>query len=138
MIHRALLGSLERFIGILIEHFGGAFPMWLAPTQIVLTGITSDQNDAVVALRQRLVDAGFRAETDLRNEKVNFKVREHSLTKTPLIGVIGNREIEEGTVSLRRLGSPRPTVVKVEDLLAQLAEEVSTRALPAGFEKQDD
>jgi threonyl-tRNA synthetase len=133
MIHRALLGSLERFIGILIEHFAGAFPMWLAPTQIVLTGITSDQNDAVTALRQKLVDAGFRAETDLRNEKVNFKVREHSLAKIPLIGVIGNREIEEGTVSLRRLGSPRPTVVKVEDLLTQLAEEVSTRALPIGF-----
>ena len=94
-------------------------------------------NEAVQALRQRLVSLGFRAETDVRNEKVNFKVREHSLKKIPLIGVIGNREIEQGTISLRRLGNPRPSVVAVDDLIAQLSEEISNRALPIGFGTSD-
>jgi threonyl-tRNA synthetase len=138
MIHRALLGSLERFIGILIEHFAGAFPMWLAPTQIMLTGITSDQDDAVIALRKRLVDAGFRAELDIRNEKVNFKVREHSLQKIPLIGVIGRREIEEGTISVRRFGNPRPTVMSIEDLFTSMQDELATRALPYSFLQTKD
>ena len=94
MIHRALLGSLERFIGILIEHFAGSFPLWMSPTQIVLTGISEAQNEAVETVRAKFFDAGFRVATDLRNEKVNLKIREHSLKKVPFIGVIGVEKLK--------------------------------------------
>jgi len=133
MIHRALLGSMERFLGILIEHFAGNFPLWMAPTQIVLTGISDAQNDAVEAVRQKFFDRGFRVETDLRNEKVNLKVREHSLKKVPFIGVIGGREAENGTITVRRFGAPKQTTLSVDALLDQMEQEVTSRALPPGF-----
>jgi threonyl-tRNA synthetase len=133
MIHRALLGSLERFTGILIEHFAGSFPLWMSPTQIVLTGIAGAQNDAVRAAEARLFERGFRVKSDLRNEKVNLKIREHSLMKVPFIGVIGGREAENGTVTVRRFGSKKNTTMSIEDLMDLMDTEITTRALPPGF-----
>ena len=104
MLHRAILGSLERFIGILIENFAGRFPMWLAPVQVVVATITSDADDYAQQVAEQLRAAGLRVETDTRNEKINYKVREHSVGKVPVIAVVGKREAEEGKVALRRLG----------------------------------
>ncbi len=105
MLHRAILGTFERFIGILIEHHAGRFPLWLAPVQAVVATIVSDADDYAREVVSKLKAAGLRAETDTRNEKINYKVREHSLAKVPLLLVVGKREAEEGTVAIRRLGS---------------------------------
>jgi len=105
MLHRAILGTFERFIGILIEHHAGKFPLWLAPRQVVVATIVSDADNYARAVVAQLQAAGLRAEADLRNEKINYKVREHSLAKVPLLLVVGKREAEEGTVAVRRLGS---------------------------------
>ena len=105
MLHRAIFGSYERFIGILIEHYAGKFPLWLAPVQTVVATIVSDADDYAKKVVAKLQAAGLRAEVDLRNEKINYKVREHSLAKVPLLLVVGKREAEEGTVAVRRLGS---------------------------------
>ena len=130
MIHRALLGSLERFTGILIEHFAGHFPLWMAPVQVMLTGISEKQESAVVELRERLKAEGFRVEYDLRNEKVNYKVREHSLQKIPMIGVLGDREVENGTVTIRRFGSQKPSVLSVDEWIDTMHTEIRSRQLP--------
>src|ERR1700740_3110160 len=106
MVHRAICGSMERFIGILIEHYAGNFPLWLAATQLVVTTITSDGDEYARKVLAAARRAGLRAEIDLRNEKINYKVREHSLTKIPVLLVVGKREAEERKVSVRRLGSP--------------------------------
>jgi histidyl-tRNA synthetase len=104
MLHRAILGTFERFIGILIEHHAGRFPMWLAPVQAVVATIVSDADDyAHEEVAAALSAAGMRVETDLRNEKINYKVREHSLAKVPNLLVVGKREAEEGTVAIRTL-----------------------------------
>ena len=108
MFHRAIFGSYERFIGILIEHYAGRFPLWLAPVQAVIATIVSDADAYAGEVAARLSAAGIRVDTDLRNEKINYKVREHSLAKVPLLLVVGKREAEEGTVALRRLGSDEP------------------------------
>ena len=105
MLHRAILGTFERFIGILIEHHAGRFPLWLAPVQVVVATIVSDADEYANGLVEQLRAAGIRAEADLRNEKINYKVREHSLAKVPVLLVVGRREAEEGTVAVRRLGS---------------------------------
>jgi threonyl-tRNA synthetase len=105
MLHRAIFGSYERFIGILIEHYAGKFPLWLAPVQSVVATIVSDADAYARDVAERLSAAGIRVETDLRNEKINYKVREHSLAKVPLLLVVGKREADQGTVALRRLGS---------------------------------
>ena len=105
MLHRAILGTFERFIGILIEHHAGKFPLWLAPVQAVVATIVSDADDYANEVVEKLKAAGLRVEADLRNEKINYKVREHSLAKVPLLLVVGKREAEEGTVAVRRLGS---------------------------------
>ena len=105
MLHRAILGTFERFIGILIEHHAGKFPLWLAPVQAVVATIVSDADDYAREVVAKLQAAGLRVEADLRNEKINYKVREHSLAKVPLLLVVGKREAEEGTVAVRRLGS---------------------------------
>src|SRR5215813_7993692 len=123
MLHRAMFGSLERFIGILIEHHGGHFPLWLAPTQAVVATIVSDADDyarEVVASARRL---GLRVEPDLRNEKINLKVREHSLAKVPVLLVVGKKEAAERTVSIRRLGQEGQNVMGVDLALAALADE---------------
>src|SRR6476469_5214883 len=105
MFHRAIFGSYERFIGILIEHYAGKFPLWLAPVQAVVATIVSDADDYALKVAGTLRAAGLRVDTDLRNEKINYKVREHSLAKVPLLLVVGKREADENTVALRRLGS---------------------------------
>ncbi|MGH1330832.1 MAG: threonine--tRNA ligase [Paracoccaceae bacterium] len=121
MLHRATLGSFERFIGILIESHAGRLPFWLAPRQVVVASIISDANEYVLDVVAQLRAAGIRAEADTRNEKINYKVREHSLGKVPVILAIGNREVEEKTVSVRRLGEKQTSVAPTAEVLAQLA-----------------
>jgi threonyl-tRNA synthetase len=130
MIHRALLGSLERFIGVLIEHYAGHFPLWLAPIQIVLTGISERQNEYIEKVRLQLKDEGFRVISDTRGERIKFKIREHSLQKIPVIGVFGDREVEENTVTVRRFGSNKTTSMTMEDFIVSLKSEVTSRSLP--------
>ncbi len=125
MLHRACLGSFERFIGILIEEHAGKLPFWLAPRQVVVASIVSDADDfcheAVAALKA----AGIRAEADLRNEKINYKVREHSLGKVPMILAIGRKEVEDRTVTLRKLGEKQTKVVALDDLVPELVSEAT-------------
>ena len=124
MFHRAIFGSYERFIGILIEHYAGKFPLWLAPVQAVVATIVSDADDYAGEVLARLRAAGIRAEADLRNEKINYKVREHSLAKVPLLLVVGKREAEEGTVALRRLGSEdHQKMMSLDEAVAMMADE---------------
>jgi threonyl-tRNA synthetase len=125
MIHRAMFGSLERFIGILIEHYAGNLPLWLAPVQVKVCTITSEADDYARQVTARLKAAGLRAEADLRNEKINYKVREHSVAKVPVILVVGKRETEEGTVNERRLGSKAQRTLKLEEAVAALKEEAT-------------
>ena len=120
MLHRAILGSFERFMGILIEQYSGRFPMWLAPVQTVVATITSDANDYAEQVAAACRKAGLRVETDLRNEKINYKVREHSHMKVPVMLVVGNREAEEGTVAVRRLGGKAQEVLALDAALAIL------------------
>jgi threonyl-tRNA synthetase len=115
MLHRAILGSFERFIGIMIENYAGAFPLWLAPVQVVVATITSDAEDYGRQVIARLQKAGIRAEGDFRNEKINYKIREHSLAKAPVIAVVGRKEAETGQVALRRLGSDGQQVVSLDE-----------------------
>jgi threonyl-tRNA synthetase len=125
MLHRAIVGTLERFIGVLIEHHGGAFPLWLAPVQVVVATITSDGDEYAQRVAASLRRAGLRVETDLRNEKVGYKVREHSLAKVPVIAVVGRREAEEGKVALRRLGSDRQQVLSLDEAVTALSAEAT-------------
>ena len=123
MLHRAILGTFERFIGILIEEYAGKFPLWLAPVQVVVTTITSDADAYAKKVYTDLLEAGIRAEIDLRNEKINYKVREHSLAKVPVLLVAGKREADEGTISVRRLGSQGQESVALPELVAKLTDE---------------
>ena len=126
MLHRAICGSLERFLGVMIENYAGAFPLWLAPVQVVVATITSDADDYARQVAKALAAKGLRVETDLRNEKINYKVREHSLAKTPVIAVVGRREAELGQVALRRLGSDGQEVIG----LAEAANRLALQATP--------
>jgi len=123
MIHRAICGSMERFTGILIEHFAGHFPLWLAPQQVVVCTITSEADDYAEQVMRAARRAGLRVEKDIRNEKINYKVREHSLAKVPVILVVGKREAAEHTVNVRRLGSKDQTAMSLTDALAALTAE---------------
>ena len=123
MLHRAILGTFERFLGILIEHHAGRMPMWLSPVQAVVATIVSDADDYANEVAAALKAAGIRVETDLRNEKINYKVREHSLAKVPALVVVGKREAEERTVALRRLGSQGQSVIALDELVAMLSNE---------------
>jgi threonyl-tRNA synthetase len=125
MLHRAVLGSFERFIGILIEEHAGKLPFWLAPRQVVVASIVSEADDYVAEVVSALVEAGVRAEADLRNEKINYKVREHSLGKVPVILAIGAREVEDRTVSVRRLGEGQTSVTPLDEIVATLAREAT-------------
>ncbi len=125
MLHRAILGTFERFLGILIESYGGAFPLWLAPVQVVVATITSDADDYARSAADRLRRAGLRVETDLRNEKINYKVRELSLAKTPVIAVVGRKEAETAQLALRRLGSNGQAVLGLEAAISQLVLEAT-------------
>ena len=125
MLHRAILGTFERFLGILIENYGGAFPLWLSPVQAVVATITSDADEFAEATAAKFKAAGLRVETDLRNEKVGYKIREHSLAKVPVIAVVGRKEAEEGKVAIRRFGSQDQTIVTVEEAIAMLSAEAT-------------
>jgi threonyl-tRNA synthetase len=123
MVHRAIVGSLERWLGIAIENYAGHFPLWLAPEQIMVCPITSEANDYAEKVVERAMGLDLRARADLRNEKINYKVREHSLAKVPVIFAVGKREAEEGTVSVRRLGSQASTVMPLDEALAAFVRE---------------
>lgn len=125
MLHRAIFGSYERFIGILIEHFAGKLPVWLAPTQAVVATIVSDADDYAKEVAKRLQAAGIRVDTDLRNEKINYKVREHSVAKVPNLLVVGKREAEEGTVALRVLGDQGQKMLTLDEVVARLVAEAT-------------
>lgn len=134
MLHRAILGSLERFIGMLIEHYAGKFPMWLTPVQAVVCTITSDADGYGQEVLNLLKRRGIRAELDTRNEKINLKVREHSLQKVPVLVVVGKREAEERTVALRTLGGKDQEVLALDAALNKLAEEARSPAGAAAFD----
>ena len=123
MLHRAILGSLERFLGILIENYEGKFPLWLSPVQVALTTITSNSDVAAKKILEKLQMHGLRSIIDLRNEKINYKVREHSINKIPYILVLGDREIEENTITLRRLGSKEQKTLDVDECIKLIKEE---------------
>lgn len=125
MLHRAIFGSLERFTGILIEHHAGHFPLWLAPLQIMIATITSEADEYAVKVREAMRAAGLRVDADLRNEKINYKVREHSLGKVPAIIALGAREAEQGTVSIRRIGSKQQTVMTLEEAIESFVQEAT-------------
>jgi threonyl-tRNA synthetase len=131
MLHRAILGSFERFMGILIENYAGAFPLWLAPVQAVVATITSDADPYALDVVEKLRAAGLRVEADLRNEKVGYKVREHSLAKVPAILAVGRKEAETGQVAIRRLGSEGQTVMSLDDAIRILTEEATPPDLRA-------
>ncbi|MHA1546714.1 MAG: His/Gly/Thr/Pro-type tRNA ligase C-terminal domain-containing protein, partial [Alphaproteobacteria bacterium] len=132
MIHRALFGSLERFAGILIENHSGHFPLWLAPLQVVVATITSDADGYAAEVMEALGRAGLRAKADIRNEKINYKVREHSHAKVPVLLVCGRREAEEQTVSIRRLGSRDQKSMALADAIKALASEATAPDLQRG------
>ena len=125
MLHRATLGSFERFIGIMIENWEGKLPFWLAPRQVVVAGIVSDADDYCLEVVEALKAVGIRAEADLRNEKINYKVREHSVGKVPVILAIGMKEVEERTVSVRRLGEKQTSVTSLDDIVNTLSVEAT-------------
>ncbi|MGI9366691.1 MAG: threonine--tRNA ligase [Rhizobiaceae bacterium] len=134
MVHRAICGSMERYIGILIEHFAGHFPLWLAPVQVVVATITSEADGYGEKVAAALRDVGLHVETDFRNEKINYKVREHSLAKVPVIIALGAREAEQGTVSIRRLGSKNQTSMTLDEAVTSLEEE----AIPPDLRRKRD
>ena len=127
MLHRAILGSLERFIGILIEEYAGAFPAWLAPRQVMVMGITDKQSDYVQQIAQQLKNQGFRADTDLRNEKIGFKIREHTLRRVPYLIVVGDREAQENAVAVRTRKGEDLGAMSLESFVSLLQEDVARR-----------
>jgi threonyl-tRNA synthetase len=127
MLHRAIIGSMERFIGMLIEHYAGAMPPWLAPVQAGIANITDDQADYALEIVKKLREAGLRGDADLRNGKITYKIRELSLQKLPYILVVGAKEKADGTVSVRARGGKDLGVMKIEDFIKLLQEDVRLR-----------
>jgi threonyl-tRNA synthetase len=125
MLHRAILGTLERFLGILIEHYAGKFPLWMAPVQAVVATIVSDADAYAGEVENALKEAGIRAESDLRNEKINYKVREHSVAKVPFLLVVGRREAENRTLTVRRLGIESQETLALDELIPMLKAEAA-------------
>ena len=123
MLHRALFGSLERFIGILIENYAGKLPFWLSPSQAVVCSIAEENNNYVKKLFEDLFKEGIKCEVDLRNEKINYKVREHSLAKIPYILVCGKKEVAENTVTVRKLGSEKQENIKRDVLIKNMLDQ---------------
>jgi threonyl-tRNA synthetase len=133
MLHRAILGTFERFLGILIENYAGNFPLWLAPIQVIVASITSDAEPYGQAVVERLKEAGLRVDGDFRNEKINYKIRELSLGKTPVIAVVGRREAESGQVALRRLGSDQQRLLSIDEAVQLLSAEARAPDLARRF-----
>jgi threonyl-tRNA synthetase len=130
MIHRAILGTLERFVGCLIEHFAGAFPVWLAPEQVRVLPITEDQAEAAHAIDASLRDAGIRSSVDDRNDTLNYRVRDGEMMKVPYLVVVGKREVEQGTVAVRARGAQKKQeVISAEDFRERVVEKIRTKAL---------
>ena len=129
MLHRAILGSFERFIGILIENYSGRMPLWLAPVQVVVATITGAADGYAQEVVKTLGAAGIRADLDIRNEKINYKVREHSLAKIPLIMVVGAKELESRSVALRRLGGKDQEILALDEAVARLKQESAPPAV---------
>jgi threonyl-tRNA synthetase len=127
MLHRAIVGSLERFIGILIEQFAGALPVWLAPVQVAVLNITDSQADYVTDVVKKLNNQGFRAVSDLKNEKITYKIREHSMQKLPYILVMGDKEKAAGTVAVRARGNVDLGVMPLEAFFQKLASDIATK-----------
>ena len=125
MLHRAILGSFERFLGVLIEHYAGRMPLWLAPVQAGVATITSESDSYANEVIELCKVAGLRVDVDLRNEKINYKVREHSLAKIPIIMVVGKREADERTVALRRLGGKNQEILALNDAIHTLLDEAA-------------
>ena len=125
MLHRAILGSMERWIGILIEQYAGRFPVWLSPVQGVVATITNDADDYAREVAAKFQAAGLRVGVDLRNEKINYKIREHSEARVPAILVVGKREAEEGAVAVRRLGGKAQEVLALDEAIHRLAQEAA-------------
>ena len=128
MLHRAILGSLERFIGMLIEHHAGAMPLWLAPSQVLLMNITDSQADFVAKTADALRAAGLRVETDLRNEKITYKIREHSLQKLPYQVIVGDKEVQANTVAVRSRKGEDLGQMSVDQLIDKLKRERDAKA----------
>jgi threonyl-tRNA synthetase len=131
LLHRAIFGSLERFIGILLEHYSGALPFWLAPQQVVVATITSDADAYAQQVVRELTAAGLRATADVRNEKINYKVREHSLAKVPVLIAAGKREVAESTVAIRRFGQQNQVVMPLAQAIDSLRAEAAARGQAA-------
>ena len=129
MIHRAILGTFERFMGILIEHYAGNMPLWLSPTQVSVLTISEKQNDYAVKVHQALQDKGLRAQVDLRNEKVGFKIREHTLQKVPYLFIIGDKEVESGQVAVRSREGKDLGVMTIDTIYDILQQEMNERGL---------
>jgi len=127
MLHRAILGSLERFIGILIEHYAGALPLWLSPVQVMVMNITDRQAPYVVRAAESLLRRGLRVETDLRNEKIGFKIREHTLARIPYLLVVGDREMEQESVAVRSRTGEDLGSMTTEEFAERVADEVRRR-----------
>jgi threonyl-tRNA synthetase len=128
MIHRAILGSLERFIGILIEEFSGKFPTWLSPNQVTVMNITDKHGDYCRQVVKKLKESGIRAKADLRNEKIGFKIREHTLKRVPYLLVVGDQEMAANEIAVRTRSGEDLGKLSVDDFIAKLSEEVKTRA----------
>ena len=126
MLHRALFGSLERFTGILIEHYAGHLPLWLSPLQVVIATITSDTDDYALEVKNELIKKGIKADVDLRNEKIGYKIREHSNSKVPVIIAVGKKESQEKTASVRRIGSNETKTFKLHEIVTTLSNEVKS------------
>jgi threonyl-tRNA synthetase len=129
MIHRALLGSLERFIGILIEHYAGKFPVWLAPVQLMLMNVGEDEKKFTADLKNRMLLEEVRAETDLREETIGYKVRDAISKKIPYIGVIGGREADSGMISIRKRGEKDSTSVNIDEFIIKIKKETLEKAV---------
>ena len=127
MLHRAIVGSLERFIGILIENFGGAFPLWLSPTQVGIATITKSQDQYAKKILDHIKEAGFRVKEDLRNEKISYKIREFSLLKVPYLLIIGKEEVESNSVSVRARGNMDLGKMSIGEFLGKLHKDLETK-----------
>ena len=125
MLHRAMFGSLERFIGILIEHHAGKFPFWLSPDQIAILPISSEQNDYATKVKMLLEKKGLRTIIDLRNEKINYKIREHSVSKIPILMICGAKEVQNNSVTIRRLGQQEQQTINLDEAIKKLLLESS-------------
>jgi len=127
MLHRAILGSLERFIGILIEEYAGSFPTWLAPRQVVVMGISQNQSEYAKEITKELQNKGFRADIDLRNEKIGFKIREHTLRRVPYLIILGDREAQENSVAVRTRKGDDLGVMTLEDFVSTIRADIAVR-----------